>query len=92
MKKLVFVLAAAAALGVAAPASAQLVIGGGGSGFGVGVGIGSGYYGPGPYYGGYGYRHYGPAVSVYEPDCRVVRVRTRTPRGRVVVRTREVCD
>ena len=54
-----------------------------------------GYYGGGPYYGGgYGYRGYGygPAVSVYEPDCRVVRVRTRTPSGRVVVRTREVCD
>jgi hypothetical protein len=99
MKKLVFVLAAAAALGVAAPASAQVVFGAGPGGFGVGVGVGPGYNGPGPYYGGYGYGGYGyrgygygPSVSYYEPACRVVRMRTRTPSGRIVVRTREVCD
>ena len=75
----VFGIAGAAAL---SPANAQ--------GVGVQVGpVGAGV-GVGPY-DGYHHRHwrdYGYAAS----ECRVIRERTETPSGRVIVRTRRICD
>jgi hypothetical protein len=50
---------------------------------GAGVGVGP--------YDGYHHRHwrdYGYAAS----ECRVIRERTETPSGRVIVRTRRICD
>ena len=79
MKKLLIVLAAAAALGAAAPASAQ----------GVGVQVGPFGFGVGPDY--WGYRHYYDPYA-YGGDCRTIRERIVTPSGRVILRTREVCD
>jgi len=88
MKKLLLGLTAAAALGVAAPASAQVYLGAGPGGVEVGVG------GPRHYDRDYRYGHrYRPAYRAYaHDDCRTIRSRTVTPSGRVVVRTRQVCD
>lgn len=91
MRKLLIGLTAAAALGVAAPASAQVYFGAGPGGVEVGVG-GPRYYDDDDRY-RYGYRHR-PAYRAYAygDDCRVIRSRVETPSGRVIVRTRQVCD
>lgn len=77
MKAFVCALAASGALLAAAPAYA----GGVGVRVGpVGVGIGEHHHwrdDRGPY--------------AYERDCRVMRDRTVTPSGRVIIRTRRVC-
>ena len=91
MKKLLIGLVAAAVLGVAAPASAQVFIGADSGGAGVQLGpIGAGV---GPRFSDDGYYHrrgYN-ANAYYGGDCRLIRSRVVTPRGRVVFRTRQVC-
>ena len=92
MKRLLFVVAAAATLGIAAPASAQVFLGADSGGVGVqlgplGVGVGP-RFSDDRYY----HRHdYYDANAYYGGDCRLVRSRYVTPRGRVVFRTRRVC-
>jgi hypothetical protein len=81
MKKLMFGLAVAATMMVAPPASAQIWFDTGP----VAVRVGP----PPPWR----WRHR-PWVREYAyvvPACRVIRERIRTPRGRLVVREREVC-
>lgn len=93
MKKLLLGLTAAATLGVAAPASAQVYFGADPGGVGVQVGpIGAGV-GPRYWDDGWRHRHRGyRAAYAYGEDCRVIRSRTVTPSGRVIVRTRQICD
>ncbi len=83
MKTLLLVVAAVATLGIATPAAAQ----------GVGVEIGPFSAGVGPDYWGprrhYRYHDYGYG---YAGDCRQIRERIVTPSGRVIFRSREVCD
>jgi hypothetical protein len=85
MTKLPLVLATAA-LGtgiLATPAAAQVYFGADPGGAGVQVGPFG--FGVGPDY--WGYREpYG-----YAGDCRVIREAIRTPSGRVIYRTRDVC-
>jgi hypothetical protein len=77
MKKLLIGSAAAATLLIAVPASAQVYFGADPYGAGVQVGpLGAGI-------GTYGYR---------SPDCRIIRERTVTPSGRVIVQTQRICD
>jgi hypothetical protein len=80
MKKLAVMLIAAATLGLAVPASAQVAVGVGD----VGVRIGSDYdrYD----------RHHAWRDRQHVADCRVIKERTVTPRGRVIVETRRICD
>ncbi len=85
MKKLLLVLAAAAILGLAGPASAQVYADPGG----VGVQVGPFGAGVGP---DWRYRHHGYRSYAYSDDCRVIRERTVTPSGRVIIRTRQICD
>ena len=91
MKILLAATALTAALVAATPATAQFYAGAGPGGVGVevgpfGVGVGPRYgWHDGPYTDGYyAYRSGG--------DCRVVRERTETPSGRVIVKTRRICD
>ena len=88
MKKLVFAAVAATTLGLAAPASAQFFVGADPGGVGVQVGpVGAGV---GPRFGDHRWqRHYGAYAY---GDCRTVRERIVTPRGRVIFKTRRVCD
>jgi hypothetical protein len=91
MRTLVFAAAAAAALVAAVPASAQIYVGPDPWG-GAGVQVGPFGFGVGPRY-DYRYRDYGPGYYAYgAADCRVVRERTVTPRGRTIIKTRRVCD
>ena len=88
MNKLLFAAVAATTLGLAAPASAQFFVGADPGGVGVqvgplGAGVGPRFYGD-RWHRGYGAYAYG--------DCRVVRERIVTPRGRVIFRTHRVCD
>lgn len=90
MRKLAFVAAAAAALVAAIPASAQVYLGADPGGAGVQVGPFG--FGVGPRY-DYRYRDYGPDYYAYgAADCRVVRERIQTPSGRMIIKTRRVCD
>ena len=82
MKALLIGVAAAATIGLAAPASAQVFFGAGPGGVEFGLG-GPRYYDPGRTY----YRGDGDFG-----DCRMVRERVVRPSGRMVYRTREVCD
>jgi len=91
MKTLLAATALTAALIAATPASAQFYAGAGPGGvgvevgpFGVGVGPRYDYWRGRPYTDGY--YAYGSA------DCRVVRERIETPSGRVIFRTRRICD
>jgi hypothetical protein len=79
MKALLIGLTTAATLGLAVPASAQVYFGAGPGGVGVGIGAPR-YYEPRAYY-------YGD-----DDDCRTVRQRVVTSSGRVIYRTRQVCD
>ena len=83
MKKLILIAAAAAAVSFAVPASAQVVVRGGDHGVAVRVG-------PSHHHGyhrdrGYHRGHYARS------HCRVIKSRTVTPSGRVIVKTRQVC-
>lgn len=80
MKKLLLIAAAFIAVSVAAPASAQVNIRAGEHGVGVRVG-------PGHDRG----MHRGNWRRSHARDCRVVKTRTVTPRGDVIVKTRRVC-
>lgn len=87
MKKLLLIAAAVVAVSVAVPASAQVVIRGGESGVAVRVGPG---HDRGLHRGQYrGRGHYRDHYA--RGDCRVIRSRTVTPGGRVIVQTRKVC-
>jgi hypothetical protein len=82
MKKLLLIAAAAATVAFAAPASAQVNIRAGEHGVGVRVG---------PTY-NHGYRgHRHGYRGSYARSCRVMKTRTVTPGGRVIVKTRRVC-
>jgi hypothetical protein len=81
MRKLFVLVAAAATLGFAAPAAAQVVIRGGDDGVKVRVGGHDRGYHRGHYYRG----HYA------RERCRVVKTRTVTPGGRVIIKTRRTC-
>ncbi|MBI3704311.1 MAG: hypothetical protein HY244_10830 [Rhizobiales bacterium] len=75
--------AALLTLAVAAPASAQVYFGAGPGGVGVGIGD--------PHYNDWGWRHR-HYRGTYASDCRVIRERIETPSGRVIYRSRQVCD
>ncbi len=81
MKKLLLIAAAFIAVSVAAPAAnAQVNIRAGEHG--VGVRVGPGHH-PG--------MHRGNVRRSHARSCRVVKTRTVTPRGNVIVKTRRVC-
>lgn len=88
MKKLILIAAAAAAVAFTTPASAQIVVRDGDSGVAVRVGSGHNHgYHRGHYRHRSDYRHhYGRS------HCRVIKSRTVTPGGRVIIKTRRVCD
>ncbi len=73
--------AALVTLAAAAPASAQGVYVGAGP---VGVGVGVDH--------DYGWRHRHHWRRDYASDCRVERERIVTPSGRVIYKTRRICD
>ena len=94
MKKLLIAASAVAMLAIATvPASADFYAGAGPSGVGVqvgpfGVGVGP-RFSHDPYWrDGYrdGYYAYGAA------ECRIVRERTVTPSGRVIITRQRICD
>jgi hypothetical protein len=89
MKRIFLAAAALAISGAAAltPANAQGVgvqVGP----VGVGVGVDAGPYRDG----GYHHRHWRGDSYGYASECRVIRERTQTPSGRVIVRSRRICD
>jgi hypothetical protein len=90
MKTLLVATALTAALAAATPASAQFYAGAGPGGVGVQVGpFGAGV---GPSY-GWRDRHYTDGSYAYgSAGCRVVRERVETPSGRVILKTRRICD
>jgi hypothetical protein len=84
MRSTLFIVAGVAALGLAAPASAaQLHIGTDEGGVSVGVG-------PDHRRHGRDYRAYDDSYA--RGSCREVRSKTYRPDGRVVYRTKRVCD
>jgi len=88
MKKLLFGAVAVASLGIAAvPASAQFYAGAGPDGAGVQVGPFGAGVGP-----AFDHRWRGPYGAYGYGDCRVIRERIETPSGRLIYRTRRVCD
>jgi hypothetical protein len=94
MKKLLLIgSVAAAALVAAAPASAQFYGGAGPDGVGVqvgpfGAGVGPGYGWRDRYYD----RGYTTGYSYSPGECRVIRERVQTDSGRLIIRTRRICD
>ena len=82
MKKLILIAAAAAAVTFAVPASAQVVVRGGDNGVAVRVGPGHHHHSQ---------RHRGYRGHYARGHCRVIKSRTVTPSGRVIVKTRRVC-
>lgn len=80
MKKLAIGLLAAAGIAMSMPANAQGVWVGAGP---VGVGVGVDH--------DYGYRHHHWRGD-YASSCRVERSRIVTPSGRVIFKTRRICD
>jgi len=90
MKILLVTAAVAAALVAATPASAQFYAGAGPGG--VGVEVGPLGVGVGPRY-GWRDRHVTDGYYAYgSADCRVVRERIETPSGRMIIKTRRICD
>jgi hypothetical protein len=83
MRTSLFIIVAAAALAVAAPASAQVYLGSDGPGVGVHIGVGDGPHRR-------VYREYDDSYA--RGSCREVRSKTYRPDGRVVYRTKRVCD
>jgi len=93
MKKLLIGIAAAGAMFVAAPASAQVYFGADPGGVGVqvgpvGAGVGPRYMDDRRHYHGRAYRD----SYARGGDCRTIRSKTTTPSGRVVIKTRRVCN
>ena len=80
--------AAAVTVTVAAPASAQVYLGADPGG--VGVQVGPLGVGVGPRYDGRYYRDWDDSYNA--GYCRAIRSKTVLPDGRVVYRTRRVCD
>jgi hypothetical protein len=68
---------------MSAPASAQVYLDAGPGGVAVGVGD--------PDY-NWRYRQRNYWRDDYASDCRVIRERIVTPSGRVIIRTRQICD
>jgi len=90
MKTLLVATALTAALVAATPASAQFYAGAGPGG--VGVEVGPFGVGVGPRY-GWRDRHYTDGYYAHgSADCRVVRERIEKLSGRVIFRTRRICD
>ncbi|MBX9844606.1 MAG: hypothetical protein K2Z80_22630 [Xanthobacteraceae bacterium] len=86
MRKLLIGAVAATGLALASvPASAQFYAGADPGG--VGVQVGPFGVGVGPRYGWYGHDHHAYGYG----DCRIVRERSVTPSGRVIVERRRVC-
>lgn len=91
MKKFLIAASAAAALGVAAvPASAQVFVGADPGG--VGVEVGPLGVEVGPRHGWRHHRHYTDGYYAYGSSCRTIRERIVTDYGRVIYRTRRICD
>lgn len=89
MKRILFAAAAVVVLGAIAPANAQVYLGADPGGVGVqvgplGVGVGPDYWG--------GHRYWREHYAYAGPECRIVRTRVETPSGRLIWRTRRVCD
>jgi hypothetical protein len=90
MKKFLIAVSAAAIVMVTVPASAQFYLGADPGG--VGVQVGPFEAGVGPRYMGRD-RYYTDGYAAYgRGDCRVIRERIETPSGRVIFRTRRICD
>ena len=90
MKTLLVAIALTAALVSVEPASAQFYAGAGPGG--VGVEVGPLGVGVGPRY-GWRDRNYTDGYYAYgSAGCRVVRERVETPSGRLIFRTRRICD
>lgn len=90
MKTLLVATALTAALVAATPASAQFYAGADPGG--VGVQVGPFGVGVGPRY-GWRDRNYTDGYYAYgSAGCRVVRERVETPSGRLIFRTRRICD
>jgi hypothetical protein len=86
MKKLLIGAVAATGLVIASvPASAQFYAGADPGG--VGVQVGPFAAGVGPRYGWHDHDHYAYGYG----DCRIIRERSVTPSGRVIVERRRVC-
>jgi hypothetical protein len=83
MKKFLLIAAASLTLSATVPASAQVYFGAGPGGVGVGVGD--------PDY-GWRHRHWRDSYAFDRDDCRVIRERVVTPSGRVIYRSRHICD
>jgi hypothetical protein len=83
MKKFLLIAAASLTLAATVPASAQVYFGAGPGGVGVGVGD-PGY--------GWRHRHWRDSYAFDRDDCRVIRERIETPSGRVIYRSRHICD
>jgi len=81
VRNLLFALVAIASIIMSTPASAQVWFDAGP----VGVRVG-----PPPW--GWHRRHWVREYAYVVPACRMIRERIRTPRGRLIVREREVCD
>ena len=83
MKKFLLIEAASLTLAATVPASAQVYFGAGPGGVGVGVGD--------PDY-GWRHRYWRDSYAFDRDDCRVIRERVVTPSGRVIYRSRHICD
>jgi len=90
MKALLFAATLMGAVLAATPSSAQFYAGADPGG--VGVQVGPFGFGMGPSY-GWRDRHWTDGYSAYgAADCRVIRERIVTPSGRVIFKTRRICD
>ena len=81
MKKFLLIAAASVTLAATVPAGAQVYFGAGPGGVGVGD---PGY--------GWRHRHWRDSYAFDRDDCRVIRERIVTPSGRVIYRSRHICD
>ncbi len=82
MKRILLAVSALAIAGVAALTSANAQ----------GVGVQVGPVGVGVGVGPYGYHHRYWHDYGYAGECRVIRERYETPSGRIIFRSRRVCD
>jgi hypothetical protein len=91
MKQFLFAAAAIGTLMAAAPASAQVYFGGDRSGVEFGVGPRDHEWRDHEW-GDHGWRGRGWRSYGYASECRIVRERIETSRGRVIFRTHRECD